>query len=95
MIPGSGIAVDIAYSAHLPDPEAMANALQTSRPVRTLVQGFALDIAVAVVLVLATAFNEIEWTPLYWKVLGLAVAKSVLQAGASYWMRTLVKPKEE
>jgi len=73
----------------------MTDWIRTSRPLRTLVQGFALDIAIAVVLVLATAFNEIEWTPKYWAALGLTVAKSVLQAGASYWMRTLVKPKED
>ena len=76
------------------DPEVM-DLIRTSRPFRTLVQGFALDIAIAVVLVLATAFNEIEWTPKYWAALGLTVAKSVLQAGASYWMRNLIKPKED
>jgi hypothetical protein len=69
--------------------------IRTSRPIRTLVQGFAVDVAIALVLVLATAFNEIEWTPKYWIALGLTAAKSVLQAGAAYWMRTLVKPKED
>lgn len=71
------------------------NLIRTSRPLRTLVQGFALDVAIAVVLVLAAAFGDIEWTPKYWAALGLTVAKSVLQAGAAYWMRTLVKPSED
>lgn len=74
------------------DPAVQADARE--RSLRSLVQGLALDVAVAVVLVLATAFNEIEWTPTYWKLLGLTLAKSVLQAGASYGMRVLVKPKE-
>jgi hypothetical protein len=69
--------------------------IRTSRPLRTLVQGFAVDIAIATVLVLVTAFDDIEWTPKYWIALGLTVAKSVLQAGAAYWMRTLVKPAED
>ena len=77
---------------NLPDPTKQADARE--RSLRSLAQGLALDVAVAVVLVLATAFNTIEWTPDYWKLLGLTVAKSVLQAGASYLMRVLVKPKE-
>lgn len=63
------------------------------RSVRTLLWGLGLDVAVAVTLVLATAFNTVEWTPEYWKLLGLTVAKSVLQAGVAYFMRVLVKPK--
>jgi hypothetical protein len=74
------------------DPVVKADARKHS--LQSLVQGLALDVAVAIVLVLGTAFNTIEWTPDYWKLLGLTVAKSVLQAGASYLMRVLVKPKE-
>jgi hypothetical protein len=65
-----------------------------NRSFRSLIQGLALDVGVAVVLILATAFTSIEWTPQYWKLLGLTLAKSVLQAGASYLMRVLVAPKE-
>jgi hypothetical protein len=75
-----------------PDPVVKADARE--RSLRSLVQGLALDVAVAIVLVLGTAFNTIQWTPDYWKLLGLTVAKSVLQAGVSYLMRILVKPKE-
>jgi len=71
------------------------NPLRTSRPLRTLVQGFFLDVATALILVLALAFTSIEWTPEYWIALGLTAAKSVLQAGVAYFMRTLVKPAED
>ena len=74
------------------NPAVVADAKE--RSLRSLVQGLALDVLVAIVLVVGTAFNTIEWTPEYWKLLGLTVAKSVLQAGASYLMRVLVKPKE-
>lgn len=86
---------DSVIMAHTapPDPDVRADA--RNRSFRSLVQGLALDVAVAVVLVLTTAFTAIEWTPEYWKLLGLTVAKSVLQSGASYWMRILVKPREE
>jgi hypothetical protein len=65
-----------------------------NRSFRTYVQGFAIDVATALVLVLALAFTNIEWTPEYWVALGLTSAKSVLQAGAAYLMRMLVTPKE-
>lgn len=65
-----------------------------NRSFRTLAQGFALDVATALVLVLALAFTNIEWTSEYWIALGLTAAKSVLQAGVAYLMRFLVKPKE-
>lgn len=74
------------------DPGLRADAKE--RSLRSLVQGLALDLIVAITLVLATAFNTIEWTPGYWKLLGLTLAKSVLQALASYLMRVFVKPKE-
>lgn len=63
-----------------------------NRAVRSFLWGLMIDVAVAVVLVLATAFNAIEWTKEYWTILGLTLAKSVLQAGVSYFMRKLVKP---
>lgn len=64
------------------------------RSLRSLAQGLALDILVAVVLVLATAVGDIEWTPTYWKLLGLTLAKSVIQAGVSYLMRMFVAPRQ-
>lgn len=64
------------------------------RSLRSFIQGFLLDIVVAVTLVLATAFGAIEWTPTYWKALGLTLAKSVLQAAVSYVMRMVVVPRQ-
>jgi heme/copper-type cytochrome/quinol oxidase subunit 4 len=66
----------------------------TERSLRSLTQGLALDVSVAVVLVLATAVGSLEWTPTYWKLLGLAVAKSAIQAGAAFLMRYYVTPKQ-
>lgn len=76
------------------DPGDEVKASARERSFRTYVQGFALDVATALVLVLATAFTSIAWTPEYWVALGLTASKSVLQAGVAYWMRTLIKPKE-
>jgi hypothetical protein len=62
------------------------------RAVRSLMAGLALDVAVAIVLVLATAFTAIEWTRAYWITLGLTLAKSVLQAIVAFFLRKLVPP---
>lgn len=63
-----------------------------NRSARTIAQGLLLDVAGAVALVLAVAFTDIEWTPMYWKALGLLVAKTILQAVVAYWMRLRVPP---
>lgn len=80
--------------AHMAPTGSDEQADARNRSFRTLVQGFALDVATALILVLALAFTTIEWTPEYWIALGLTAAKSVLQAGVAYFMRILVKPKE-
>jgi heme/copper-type cytochrome/quinol oxidase subunit 4 len=72
---------------------AAVHADAAERSVRSFIQGFLLDVAVATILVLATAFSAIEWTPTYWKLLGLTLAKSVLQAAVSYFMRMVVVPR--
>jgi hypothetical protein len=88
-----GISLYSAIMAQHTSEETVAvRADATERSVRSFIQGFALDIVVAVTLVLATAFGAIEWTPLYWKALGLTLAKSVLQAAVSYIMRVVVTP---
>jgi hypothetical protein len=85
------------YSAimadHASEETVAVRADATERSLRSFIQGFLLDIVVAVTLVLATAFGAIEWTPLYWKALGLTLAKSVLQAAVSYVMRVVVAPR--
>lgn len=71
---------------------ASVQADAANRSFRTFVQGLLLDLAVAVVLVLATAFSAIEWTQTYWIALGLTVAKTVLQTVVAYVMRLKVAP---
>jgi hypothetical protein len=72
-----------------PSPESDAR----NRAFRTFVQGFGLDVASgAVVALTAAVAGGIEWTRLYWVALGLAVAKSVVQAAVSYLARKLVPP---
>ncbi len=79
--------------AHISGEPVAVRADAAERSLRSLVQGLALDIVVAVALVLSTAFGAIEWTPTYWKAIGLTLAKSVLQAVVSYIMRVYVTPR--
>lgn len=60
---------------------------------RTFKTGVGIDIAIAVVIVLAPAFTNIEWTKTYWLVLASQLGKSVLQAIVSYYYRKLKTPK--
>lgn len=60
---------------------------------RTFKSGIGLDIAIAVAVVLAPAITNLEWTPVYWAVLGTAIAKSVLTAVTSYVLRRKSTPK--
>ncbi len=62
------------------------------RSVRTVLQGLAIDVSVAVVLVLAVAFTTIEWTQTYWVARGLSLGRTILQAVVAYFMRLLVPP---
>lgn len=64
-----------------------------NRALRTFVQGFGIDVAAGAVTALAIGIaGGIEWTRLYWVALGLAVGKSIVQAGVSYLARKLVPP---
>lgn len=65
----------------------------TERSIRSLLQGLAVDVFVAAILVLGTMIGNLEWTPTYWKLLGATLAKSVIQAAVSYLMRFYVTPK--
>lgn len=64
----------------------------TIRALRSFAWGLLIDVTVAVVLVLGTAFSAIEWTPAYWTALGLTLAKSVLQAVVAYVARRVLPP---
>lgn len=63
------------------------------RGLRSFAWGLMIDVAVAVTLILVTAFSSIEWTSAYWTTLGLTLAKSVLQAIVAYLARKLLPPK--
>lgn len=62
------------------------------RGVRVFLWGLLVDVSTAVVLILLTAFNNIQWTREYWITLGLMLAKSVLQAIVAYLARRLLPP---
>lgn len=62
------------------------------RAVRSFMWGLFLDVSSFVVVVLVTAFTNIEWTREYWVALGLLLAKTVLQSGVAYLARRLFPP---
>lgn len=64
-----------------------------NRAVRTFLQGLGLDVAVAVVVVLASfILVDVQWTATYWLALGLALSKTVVQSIVAYFVRKLVPP---
>lgn len=72
-------------------PTARADA--ANRGWRTLVQGVAIDVAIAVAAVLLLWLPDADLSSREaWLVLGTSVAKSVLTAIASYVMRLKVAP---
>lgn len=74
-----------------PTPPVEADA--RNRAFRTWVQGLALDVAAGACVALAAAVaGGIDWTHTYWVALGLAVAKSTVQAAVSYLARKFVPP---
>ncbi len=72
-----------------PDHDAPATGLLASLPFRTLLQGLALDVLLAVCLVVydATSGDAVDW-----RLLGLALMRTVLQTAASSLMRRLKPP---
>ena len=75
----------------LPVPVS-ASADAKNRAWRTAVQGLALDVLTAIVLVLSVAVTDLRWTRAYWVALGLLVAKTGIQSAVSYGARNLVPP---
>lgn len=61
---------------------------------RTLLQGVAIDVGIALVLLFYTATETIMWTKTYWIVLGFALAKTAIQTGAASLMRHLIPPRQ-
>jgi len=75
---------------------APVKAAATERGRRTLIQGLAIDLGVAVAVVLLAWLPDANLTSgEAWLAVGVAVAKSVLTALASYVMRLKVAPAEE
>ena len=59
---------------------------------RSFVQGLLIDVAVAATVFLVSVISDLEWTRVYWVVLGLGLAKSVVQGIVSYFARKLITP---
>jgi hypothetical protein len=72
--------------------ERITNRDARVRGLRSLMWGLLIDVSVAVVLVLVTAFTSIEWTALYWSALGLTLSKTILQAIVAFFARKLLPP---
>lgn len=64
-----------------------------NRAWRTFLQGVGIDVAVSLVLFLYAATTDLQWTKMYWIILGLAFAKTLIQSAISSVMRRLVPPK--
>lgn len=77
------------------DPTVRADAKDRAK--RTVVQGLILDMAVALGLAVSTWVVDVPDDTLptgaKWLVLGIAVGKSVVQAGVSWLMRLKVAPE--
>lgn len=74
-------------------PATKADAVQRGK--RTLIQGVALDVAVAVAVALLAWLPDADVSSRQaWIILGTSVAKTVLTAVASYVMRLKVAPDQ-
>jgi hypothetical protein len=62
-----------------------------NRTWRTILQGLAVDVAVAVSLVLVTLFADVgSWGEIQWTIIGFTLLKTVLMAVAAFVMRRFV-----
>lgn len=59
---------------------------------RSFGQGLLIDAAVAGVVFLVTVIGSLEWTRTYWVMLGLGLAKSIIQGIVAYFARKLITP---
>lgn len=66
-----------------------------SRVLRTLAQGFLIDVGWAVCGALMIALTDIEMTRVYWEGVGMLMVKTALQSAAAWAMRHLKPPRAE
>ena len=84
------------YAPTTADPQQAKHAAATERGRRTLWQGLALDLAIAVAVTLLAWLPDADVaSSTAWLILGTALVKSVLTALASYVMRLKVQPAKE
>jgi hypothetical protein len=63
----------------------------TNRAVRTFIQGLAIDVGVALAVLLWTIFSDANsWGDLEWKIIAFSILKTILTAIASFVMRRFV-----
>ena len=63
----------------------------TNRAWRTLLVGVAIDVAVAIALVLVTYFSERNsWGEIEWAALGFSLSRSIVQALGAFVLRRFV-----
>lgn len=63
-----------------------------NRAWRTLGQGLLLDVATVIVVALAAAMTDVQWTREYWLGVAALLGKSVVQSIISYFARKVVPP---
>lgn len=76
-----------SWERHLTNRDARQRAF------RSFMWGLLIDVSVALVMLLSTAFDDIIWTGTFWATLGLLSAKTVLQSIVAYLARRLIPPK--
>ena len=78
-----------------PDYATDAAADARQRALRTLLQGGAVAVLLAVLTVLVAAFSTAQsWADIDWRTLSFLAVQAVLTAAASYASRLLVPPTE-
>lgn len=64
-----------------------------NRSLRSLLQGLTIDVCVAIVLAVGSAFATANgWSDFQWALLGFSVVKSVVQACVAFVMRRFIDP---
>jgi hypothetical protein len=62
------------------------------RGFRAFMQGLGIDVAVAATVFLVTVITDLQWTRTYWIMVGLGLARSIIQGIVAYFARKFIKP---